>query len=163
MKKCSKCQTVKDITEFWNSKRYKDKKYPSCKICQKKTTRNWTESHKDYLREYRKEANKKPQRIYTRLLHKVKCSRKDFIEWFNIQLQECHYCGVSKEDMVLQNDSQLKRFHKTLSIDRMNNNEGYIVTNMVLACIRCNYIKGDFFTYEEMLEIGKKYVKPKRY
>ena len=162
MKKCSKCGKIKPISDFWNSKRYRDKKYPSCKECQRKTTRAWEKANKEYLKQYRKEANAKPQRIYTRLKHKAKCTRKEFIDWFNSQPQECHYCKIKKEDMPKQNDSQLKRFHKTLSIDRKDNNRGYELGNMVLACIRCNFIKGDFFTYKEMLEIGEKYVKPKR-
>ena len=32
---------------------------------------------------------------------------------------------------------------------------------MGLACFRCNLIKNDFFTYDEMKTIGKELVKPK--
>lgn len=50
---------------------------------------------------------------------------------------------------------------KRLTIDRKDNKIGYIIDNMVLCCFRCNSTKSDFFTFEEMLKIGKKIIKPK--
>ena len=40
------------------------------------------------------------------------------------------------------------------SIDRKKNGIGYSLDNIVLACSRCNSIKSDYFTEEEMLKIG---------
>lgn len=49
----------------------------------------------------------------------------------------------------------MKNIKNRLTIDRKNNNGNYCIDNIVLACYRCNTIKGDFFTEQEMLKIGK--------
>jgi len=48
-----------------------------------------------------------------------------------------------------------------MTIDRKDNALGYTPENVVSACFICNRIKSNFFIYEEMLEIGQKYVKPR--
>ena len=48
-----------------------------------------------------------------------------------------------------------------LTIDCKDNSLGYIKDNLILACDRCNFIKSNIFTYEEMLFIGETFVKPK--
>ena len=47
LKECSKCHVLKKETEFYKSKRYKDKLYPYCKACSALYSKN-------YMREYRK-------------------------------------------------------------------------------------------------------------
>ncbi len=164
-KKCSKCRKIKPLSEFWNARRYSDGKYPSCKVCQKKTTSKWLIKNKEKYRAYSMARQTQPGRIYERLLsrkrHKVKFSRKEFIVWFNSQKKKCCYCGLSVEKLPLQKDKMLKRFCRTLSIDRVDNEKDYELSNIVLACLRCNWIKSDFFNFKEMKEIGKRYVKPK--
>ena len=41
-----------------------------------------------------------------------------------------------------------------LEIDRKDNNKGYEKGNLALCCCRCNTIKSDFFTEEEMFKVG---------
>lgn len=53
----------------------------------------------------------------------------------------CHYCGAALPTTG----------H---GIDRKDSAVGYILENIVLACDACNRIKGDIFTYAQMLEIG---------
>ena len=48
-----------------------------------------------------------------------------------------------------------------LSIDCMDNKRGYTKGNLVLSCHRCNYTKNDAFTHEQMLYIGKNFLKPR--
>ena len=48
-----------------------------------------------------------------------------------------------------------------MTIDRMNNDLGYVMGNIVGACFLCNKIKGSFFTAEEMKKIGEQFVAPK--
>ena len=48
-----------------------------------------------------------------------------------------------------------------MTIDRMDSLKGYEQGNMVLCCVRCNHIKGDFFTQSEMVKIGNLFIKPK--
>jgi hypothetical protein len=48
-----------------------------------------------------------------------------------------------------------------LEIDRKDPSLGYVLSNMTWACHRCNLVKTEHLTYEEMLEIGQKYIRPK--
>lgn len=49
----------------------------------------------------------------------------------------CIYCGSQER----------------IEIDRMDNSKGYIKTNVAPACRRCNTIKNNVVTYEEMMTI----------
>jgi hypothetical protein len=161
VKRCSKCKILKPFSEFWNSKRYNDGKYPSCSDCQKITNNKWIKKNQQYLKEYRVKYNITSRRIYSRLLISDKCSLEEFKKWFESQPKQCYYCGVKLGDLKYQEDSQLKRFNKTLSIDRKDSTIGYYPNNMALACMRCNFIKSDFFSCDEMIAIGDNFVKPK--
>lgn len=74
--------------------------------------------------------------------------KQKFIDWFDNQEQICIYCSCS-----------LDRYDKSLmscpSIDRKDNKKGYVENNLVLSCNSCNNMKSNYFTYDEMLLIGK--------
>jgi len=84
----------------------------------------------------------------------VEISRDDFVEWYNKQEQRCYYCQRTLQEYLESGDS-LNRNFKKLSIDRLDNNKGYKLGNIVISCMRCNFIKGDYFTEKEMLKIGE--------
>jgi 5-methylcytosine-specific restriction endonuclease McrA len=85
-------------------------------------------------------------------LELLKISKEDFIKWFNQQEQKCFYCGRTLEE--IQNDkTQVRKIIRRFQVDRIDNNKGYEIGNIVLACSRCNSIKSDFFTKDEMLKI----------
>jgi len=71
LKKCSKCKIEKPLTDFFNSSRYKDGKYCSCKECQKNTTilsiiKKWGTLN-NYYSEYRNRLiGGNPSIIYTK-------------------------------------------------------------------------------------------------
>ena len=87
-------------------------------------------------------------------LYKLQISKEDFIKWYTSQEQKCFYCGRTLE-RIQDDDTQLKGNKRRLSIDRIDNDKGYELVNMVLACKRCNMIKNNFFTKDEMLKIVK--------
>ena len=62
-------------------------------------------------------------------------SKDQFIELWS---SPCEYCGKS-----ILND-------KGIGLDRLNNKDGYHLTNVVPCCGDCNYIRGDILTYDEM-------------
>jgi hypothetical protein len=81
-------------------------------------------------------------------------SKEDFISWYIKQKQECYYCKRTLEK--IKNDNREgKRFNMRFSIERTNNEKGYFLNNIKLVCFRCNQTKSNFFTEQEMLEIGK--------
>jgi ribosomal protein L37E len=70
----------------------------------------------------------------------------EFKEWLNKQKKECMYCGMSqKESYAILN--------RRLAIDRKDNNKGYTIENIALACYPCNTIKNQYLTSDDMLEI----------
>lgn len=82
------------------------------------------------------------------------------IESFNIWLSKqddcCHYCGASRDLLEATG-----RKNCGLTIDRKDNQIGYLETNICLACSRCNTMKSDFFTYEQWMSIANEFIKPK--
>lgn len=80
--------------------------------------------------------------------------RDEFIAWFESQRLNCFYCGrLLSRNGGYSNDN--------ITIDRRDNSIGYQIDNIVMSCRRCNTIKGNTFTADEMREIANKYIKPK--
>lgn len=84
----------------------------------------------------------------TRNLHLTDITYEDFLLLTSIT--ECHYCG----DNVTW---AIHRIHKDgfrYNLDRKDNNMGYLKSNIVICCKRCNLSKGNKFSYDEWVEIG---------
>ncbi|MCI0705425.1 MAG: hypothetical protein L0241_30565 [Planctomycetia bacterium] len=62
------------------------------------------------------------------------CTFNEFQEWYDKEPKVCRYCGI--EEAFLS--KYLEGNKTSLHIDRMQNNKGYIVGNMGLACHACN-------------------------
>lgn len=85
----------------------------------------------------------------SRMISSYKCRDKKFglescditIDWMidNILTQKCVYCGDDKR----------------IGCDRIDNNKGHTMDNVVPCCVECNAARNNYFTYEEMKEIGK--------
>ena len=48
-----------------------------------------------------------------------------------------------------------------LTVDCKDNDVGYALDNIVLACANCNRMKNNMLTFEEMMYVGQNFVKPK--
>ena len=123
--------------------------------------RNYHRNNKDILNEKSREYLTTKNGIYASLKHSAErralafnMSFVEFIDWYNRQPQNCFYCKRTLEEINNTKDI-LNNISQRLSIDRMDNNKGYEINNIVLACRRCNTIKSGFFTSVEMLKIGK--------
>jgi hypothetical protein len=143
---------------------HKDNLQSRCKFCRKV----WREKNKHELKkraqiyyhthqEKIKSSYYSPAGIYSALKARAKqrklifsIEKIMFINWYNLQEQKCYYCGRTLEEI---NKNKFGRSNQ-LTIDRKDNNKGYELNNIVLACMRCNYIKSDYFTEQEMVQIG---------
>ncbi len=85
---------------------------------------------------------------------KFQLEKTSFFNWYIKQKKICVYCKITESGWNKKKDTLAKRFKK-LQIDRKNNNLGYILDNIVLACPRCNIIKSDFFNFKQMKKIGR--------
>jgi hypothetical protein len=84
--------------------------------------------------------------------HKLSITKEEFIAWHNSQEKICSYCKRTHEECQLD---ILNRKVNRLTIDRIDNSRGYEKGNLALACYRCNAIKNNYFTPDEMLKIGR--------
>ena len=144
----------------------------------KQYMRKWKKENKEYCntkakefyRDNKEEINirrrKNPRSLYSIIKRNahlrnipLTISVDDFIKWWNKQKQICTYCHIPIERLKITNIK--KKLSRRLSIDRINNNKGYEKDNLVLACLQCNFIKSNLFTFDEMKKIGQKYIKPK--
>lgn len=76
-------------------------------------------------------------------------SFEDFVEFTKIN--NCHYCAAPITWIPHSSNNESKAYN----LDRMDNSKGYSKDNCVVCCYRCNMVKRDSFTYEEMLKLGK--------
>lgn len=97
----------------------------------------------------------KPNYIYTvikrnslRKNREFVLTKDEFINWYTNSKKICEYCGIN-EDFIQPYG------YTRLEIDRTNNDKGYSLDNIVLACTICNKIKSNILDYDEMKYIGK--------
>lgn len=148
MKICSKCHQSKPESEFPKEKRGRGGLRANCKACQNKY-------HRDYF--FNQKARGRFNKLRVRAADKgipFGLNYKEFEGWLERQLSICHYCGVKLTCPLNRHKQFTDR-----TFDRKDNNKGYTIDNLVLACARCNLIKSKWFTEEQMLEIAQKYFK----
>lgn len=136
---------------------HKEQVLEKCKEYRERTKDRYNE----YRRNYRKENPKGIYRVIKEGIlkrHKpvdfLEITPEEFTDWYNNQEKICYYCGRSIKEVQQSNDAFNKKIYR-LTIDRKNNDIGYTKNNICLCCYRCNSIKSDYFTEEEMLKIGQ--------
>lgn len=159
VKICTKCKEEKELNQFYNFKSM------WCKRCH--IDNSIQNQKKPYRKEYLKEAWSKPGMIFSHKKANAKkeailfnITKEQFISWYIAQKLQCSYCGLKPEYFKMTEDKHLMG-KINLGLDRVDNNLGYEISNIVLCCNRCNSIKGEFFTREEMRFIGSRFVKPR--
>jgi len=153
MKTCTLCKVEQPLFSFSKHKLSKDGFAHWCKECNRKRGKIYRRTPAGIystLRGCTRFRNKKSFNI----------SREGFIKWYELQPKICGYCDVVEEDLWVVQNHYGKRV-KRLTVDCMDNSRGYDLNNIILACIRCNFIKSDLLSYGEMREFAQKYIKPK--
>jgi hypothetical protein len=75
-------------------------------------------------------------------------SYEDFVNFTKTTI--CIYCG----EEVSWTEFHLVKNGSRYNLDRKDNSLGYSKNNCVVCCGRCNRVKSNQFTYEQMLQIG---------
>jgi len=159
MKECTKCKITKPLSSFNKHRHSPDGHAYQCKECNKVRSKAFRAS---------------PSGIYTTIKGRqdfyrnhgdfkdkpFKITRKEFIVWYNSQPKICAYCDLP-EDKISKFYDAYNKWSSRLSVDAKDNNVGYILENIVLCCRRCNSLKSDLLSYDEMREFAQKYIKPK--
>jgi hypothetical protein len=83
-------------------------------------------------------------------------SREQFIAWYVQQPDRCHYCGTTRDEI---RELALRRggfgYFVSWDIDRKDSSKGYQPGNMALSCFLCNMAKGNHFSEQEALVLGR--------
>jgi len=158
-KTCTYCGKEKSISEFSKHRLSKDGHAYQCKECNAKRSKAFRASPSGVYTQIKGRTNFY-KKNYNIRYKPVSVSREDFIEWYKIQPQKCVYCDIPEGKLELLNGPHYNRVHR-LTVDCIDNEVGYALGNMVLACNRCNFIKSNVFTFEEMKVIGSQFLKPK--
>ena len=157
---CTKCGLEKSFSEFSQNTPTKKDGYNSwCKQCCYESSRNWVLTPRGIYSQLKARQTYYKKRWPTR--HKpVKISCESFVYWYEDEPKNCIYCDINENDLNLVVD-YLSGHALRLAIDCKDNDLGYIEGNLALACDRCNQTKNNLLTYEEMLYVGKNFIKPK--
>lgn len=152
-KVCSKCKIPKNIKEFNKNRSKNDGLNSYCKLCHRQFVKNY-----DKTNEKRKKYKAKKQRDYSKNPeYKFKKTIKDSIRRkrkFNLTFEEymtfwqkpCSYCNNQID---------------TIGLDRVDNNKGYQLDNIVSCCSNCNYgknnkTKEEYFNHCKQVVIANK-------
>jgi len=111
------------------------------RLCHRRSPENRTK-YNGRVKEYQHIHAKDPKRKHQKLIFKAKFENREM----SLSLQECEnywnsgciYCSK-----ILTNETGC-------GLDRLDNNEGYIKTNVVPCCGKCNQIRNNHLTHDEM-------------
>lgn len=74
-------------------------------------------------------------------------------EFFALAAAPCHYCGAPPSN-AFRHKKYGDSFFLYSGLDRKDNSKGYDMGNVVACCGRCNRIKREILTYDEMQAVG---------
>lgn len=77
-----------------------------------------------------------------------------FEEFFKLLRKNCFYCESAPSNKKRHRSYPGKIFYYS-GLDRKDNKKGYTSSNVVPCCQRCNKIKSDLFTFEEMQALAE--------
>lgn len=104
------------------------------------------ENIKEYQANWRKN-NRRGKGRFSYVKNHAKRRKLEFTlnesDYYSLINLDCYYC-------TLPNNVEAG-----IGLDRLDNNKGYIINNVVSCCIECNYVRGNRFTPEEMAVIGQ--------
>lgn len=142
-KQCTKCKETKELTKFGTRSNRANNPRSWCNSCEEKGALSYKQRHPDKAKLYSYKASRTPGARFQ--LGKAGAKKRGIsweltLEQYRVLIlqNKCHYC-----------DSNLSE--TGCGLDRTNNNLGYILSNVVPCCGRCNDMKGQFLTYDEMI------------
>jgi len=153
VRECKSCKQTKPLIEFGKDK-YRKSGYGSfCKSCKRQKEADRLANNPELRKRWRiyhytalGKARATFKRANSRGIETLPVKELEVI-LASLPMQ-CHYC-----------DEQLTWV--TCQPDRKDCHIGYIDDNITLACDRCNRVKTDILTEEQMIEIAHKYFKEK--
>lgn len=81
--------------------------------------------------------------------------RKDFVDWYLSQPDQCAYCGVTYAQLKKLCLPRLKGYYVSWDIDRKDSSRPYELGNLALACFYCNVAKSNYLDEAEAKIVGR--------
>lgn len=131
LRKCCMCHQVKPLVEFASDRTNKDGYDRRCVPCVRQRAKEKAYSPKGRYQNARSVAKRES--------HEWHLSQDDFTA---LVACPCSYCNGAVNPT-------------SLGLDRKDNSKGYTLDNAAPCCTRCNRVKNDHFTFEEMLQLGQ--------
>jgi 5-methylcytosine-specific restriction endonuclease McrA len=85
---------------------------------------------------------------------RLNISLDDFVAWYEAQLDECAYCGLTFAELKSLRIKRGRWYCVAWDIDRINSGRPYELGNLALSCFVCNMAKGDVLNADEARLIG---------
>jgi len=151
---CRYCKVELIVDNNW-SRNQEVNQSKICKPCETIEREKWRKANPEKTKGYSYYSHRKLNRRFSCSIRRAKSKG---IVWtltkeeFSILItQPCHYCNHPLRET-------------STGLDQKKPKEGYTIDNVVPCCKECNTAKSNFFTYDEMLLIGKviKEIKDKR-
>src|SRR3989338_4699689 len=132
VKQCPNCNCTKDELEFAKDTTRKNGLQSWCRDCVntrgREKYKTLSEDEKEIRRKYVRVFQKTPRGKYAIYKQHARDTKRDFTltldEFTALWRQPCFYCNTSID---------------TIGLDRINNNKGYILDNVVPCCGTCNH------------------------
>lgn len=145
-KKCVNCCKIQPIDNFYPRRKV-------CKSCHGQMGNKWKRDNRDSWLQYSREYKQKfPER---EMLRRTKCRARKLELEFNLDVTDIiipKFCPILGIEIASGVGSNNKIKDNSPSIDRINNNKGYIKGNIQIISNRANRIKSDS-TIEELEQI----------
>ena len=153
MKACTKCGLELPLSAFGKHSLSKDGLTHRCKSCAQKHSKAYRHTAAGVYNGIRGRVG-----YYKR--KSVNISKEEFVEWHDAQPRVCVYCSIPEEKLYILREHYGSVKHR-LTVDCMSNARGYVSGNLALACDKCNQIKNNVLTYDDMKYIGEHFIRPK--
>lgn len=158
-KRCPRCGETKPLTDFGKNRQAKNDINCWCKECCRKEAERYRRTPTGIYNQINSR-----QKYYHKHNHPAakpfEITKNEFVEWYKDAIKQCVYCDILEMDFIFLKQKYGSRTDR-LTVDCKDNTIGYKSGNIVLACERCNFLKSNLFSFDEMREIAQKHIKPK--
>jgi hypothetical protein len=144
-KKCTSCDEIKSVDDFYKRKNLKSGLNSSCKVCEnnRRSKFNQTNSGKVATRKHARTISRRFQSAKSNAVRRCivwDISKPDYIAL--VENSVCHYCFKKLDEAGG-------------GLDRKNNSKTYNLSEVVPCCGRCNKTFMDNYNYQEKLQLAE--------
>jgi len=158
MKKCSKCNLVQELDDFYNHNNTRDGKTHHCKKCMTAYRKENAEKQRLYMKNLRDTDNERLKKMkrtsyrntppYLKVFYHSQGSAKIKNIEFNLQPEDIivpNECPYLKVPFIIGTKESYQYTH---SLDRIDNDKGYIKGNVEVITKKANSMKNNASTEE---------------